>query len=291
MKKQLKQELKKPRTTTQNRTRQKYGLLFLLCLLLGTLFYPSLLRYQTSAPQRALAEGIRQESLGRMSDALQEYAALVRSDPAAAEAPEALYRIARIWQFDHEDPRRALLTYLQLERDYPASTHVQSVHESVAQILKYDLRDDMQAIGYFQRLIEEQAGTPDRYRYEIADSYVRLENYPQARIELENLLAEHPDSALVEEALHRKATILILENRAAEAQQDWLRLIEQFPHSNYVSQARFNLARLLEEQGELEEALEAYQQLEDFPRPRVLEEKIHHLLERLANRDEASNNG
>jgi TolA-binding protein len=259
--------------------------------LLGILLYPALLRYQASAPQRILAEGVRQESLGRMSAALQEYGVLVRNYPAAEEAPDALYRIARIWHYDLEDLQRALLTYLQLERDYPASSHVQSVRESVAQILKYDLRDDMQAIGYYQRLIEEQAGTSDRYRYEIADSYFRLENYPQARIELENLLAEHPDSALIEEGLHRKATILTMENRAVEAQQDWLRLIEQFPHSSYVSQARFNLARLLEEQGKLEEALEAYQQLEDFPRPRVLEEKIHHLLQRLANRDEASNNG
>lgn len=291
MKKQLKQDLKKPRTIQQNRNRKRYGLLFLLCLLLGTLLYPALLRYQASAPQRLLAEGIRQESLGRIPEALHGYGVLVRDYPGAEEAPEALYRIARIWQYDREDPQRALLTYLQLERDFPASSHVQGARESVAQILKYDLRDDMQAIGYYQRLIEDQAGTPDRYRYEIADSYFRLENYPQARIELENLLAEHPGSALIEEGLHRKATILTLENRAVEAQQDWLRLIEQFPHSSYVSQARFNLARLLEEEGKLQEALEAYQQLEDFPRPRVLEEKIRHLLQRLANRDEASNNG
>lgn len=194
--------------------------------------------------------------------------------------------MARLWHFDLQDPQRALLGYLQLERDYPDSSHIQQAREAAARIVKVDLRDDIQAIGYYLRLLDSGQGQLDQYLYEIADSYFRLENYPQARIELENLLSTYPDSPLIPEALHRKATILVLENRAEAASQDWQRLIAEFPDSGYAGRARFNIASLLEEKGELESALEQYRSLQGYPRPLLLEQKIDHLTRRIQNRKE-----
>lgn len=248
--------------------------------------YPRWQDYRSAEPQRLLARGIKLESLGRTTEALGDFQQVIARFPHEQVAPEALYRVARLWHFDLQDPQQALLTYLQLERDYPDNDHIQQAREAAARIVKIDLGDDMQAIGYYQRLLETDQGKPDQYLYEIADSYFRLQNYPQARIELENLLSTYPDSPLIPEVLHRKATILILENRTEEANQDWQRLVDDFPESNYAARAHFNMAVLLEERGELELALESYRNLRDYPRPLLLEQRIDHLTRRIHNRNE-----
>jgi len=64
-------------------------------------------------------------------------------------------------------------------------------------------------------------------------------------------------------------------------------LIEQFPDSSYSLQARFNLAKMLEEDDRLLEALDLYRQLEGYPRPALLQEKIKHLKKRIAEKKKA----
>lgn len=258
----------------------------MILLLTGVSGYVIWEGYRFSEPQRLLTKGVKQESLGRSPEALDSYRQIMTRYPQESVAAEALYRMARLWHFDLQDPQQALLKYLQLERDYTDSSHVQQAREAAARIVKIDLGDDIQAISYYQRLRDNRQGPLDQYLYEIADSYFRLENYPQARIELENLLSIYPDSSLIPEVLHRKATILVLENRTDEAYQDWRQLIENFPVSGYAGRARFNIASLLEEKGELESALEEYRSLENYPRPLLLEQKIDHLTRRIQNRNE-----
>lgn len=287
MKKQLKQDLKEHKTPT---TRIKATLFFVLTGLgigLVAAIYFFNVNQQPEA-QALMFLAAKQESLGHVEEALLNYKKVIQSFPEENEASEALFRSARIWQYDRQDPQRALVNYLLIERDYPDSSHQRAAHQAAAQIVKYDLRDDVQAIGYYQQLVENHPEQGDSYQFEIADSYFRLENYPQARVELELLLEQYPKSDLVADVLHRKAMILMIENRLDEAKQDWLRLIELFPHGSYSSQARFNMAKVHEEQGQLEEALELYQQLEDFPRPLLLEKKINHLQQRIAARNEVN---
>ncbi len=287
MKKQLSQELKEHKTP---KIRINAVLLLVLTgiALAGTMYYLQFM--QKPEAQTFMQRAAQQESLGQIEEALLSYDRVINAFPQGKEAPEALLRTARIWHHDRSDPQQALVNYLLLERDYPDSPQQQVAQENAARIVKYDLRDDAAAIGYYQRLLDKHPQQGDRYQYEIADSYLRLENYPQARIELEQLLNLFPESELTADALHRKAMILMIENRPDEAKQVWQDLIDLFPQGSYSSQARFNLARLHEEQGELEEALEGYRQLENFPRPGLLQQKIRHLEQRSAVRNEVTEN-
>ncbi len=239
---------------------------------------------QLSAPQRLFSEGIKQESRGNIDAAEKSYRDIYQHYPRSQEAAEARLRVGKIWQYDRQDGQRALLNYLQLEHDYPDSPLILTAREEAARIVKYTLRDYSRAIEFYQRLLDLNAGQPDRYYYEIADCYFRLENYPQARIELEILLENFPDSPLVPDVLYRKGGVLLLEGRAAAAQKDWRSLIEQYPDSSYQLQARFNLAELLEEGGALEEALQSYQKIEGFSHPELLQKKIDHLKQRIADK-------
>ena len=236
------------------------------------------------APQRLFSLGIKQESLSEIGAAEKIYRDIYQHYPQAPEAAEALFRSGKIWQYTHRDGQRALLSYLQLEHDYPDSPLVLPAREEAAWIVKYTLKDDSRAIEFYQRLLDLNTGQLDQYYYEIADCYFRLENYTQARIELEILLEKFPDSPLTPDVLYRKGGILLLEGRTTAAQQNWQSLIDQYPDSSYRLQARFNLAKLLEEQGDLEEALQSYRQIEGFSHPLLLQKKIDHLEQRIAEK-------
>lgn len=259
----------------------------MILLLVAAGLYPSYQRWQQSAPQRLLAKATELESLGQISSAEESYLQLAEKYVGSAEAAEALFRRAKLQQYDQHDVRRALLTYLQLEKDYPHSQFLLAAREESAHIVKFALRDYPQAIVFYQRLIDLGQGPLDRYLYELGDCYFRLENYTQARIEFETLIEDYPHSALVADALFRKGGLLVLENRNSEARQIWEQLIELYPESSYRPQTEFNLAKLLEEEDRLVDALEKYRQLTDFPRPAMLQEKIDHLEKRIAAKKKA----
>ena len=242
---------------------------------------------QLTAPQKLFSQAIEQESLGKLSAAEKSYREIYQRYPQTEEAIEALFKIGKIYQYDYQDEQKALLSYLQLEHDYPNSPLVLPAREEAAQIVKYILRDYSRAIEFYQRLLDLNTGTPDQYYYEIADCYFRLENYPQARIELEALLELYPESPLSAAALYRRGGILLLEGETAAARQNWQQLIENYPKNKYRIQAEFDLVKLLEEEDRLQEALQRYQQLEREAEPSLLQEKIEHLQQRIAAKKEA----
>ncbi len=253
-------------------------------MLFAGLAYPVCRQQQITAPQRLLSQGIKDESLGQLTLAEKSYREIYNKHPDAPEAAEALLKIARIEQFDFQDDQKALLNYLLLEHDYPESSLVLPAREAAAQIIKYSLHDYSRAIEFYQRLLELGNGTPDRYRYEIADCYFRRKNYQQARIELETLLEKHPDSPLVADALYRRGGLFLLEGDGAAARRDWHRLIESYPASQYRFMAEFELGRQLEEEGLFAEALHHYQRLAAEKKTLLLSDKITHLQQQIAKK-------
>ena len=279
----MKKEIQQEARTKKSRVKLWFIVVLIFSASIVALLY-GYRQQQLTAPHRLFTLGIKQESLGKIDAAEKSYRDIYQHYPDAQEAAEALLRSGKIWQYNYRDGQRALLSYLQLEHDYPDSPQVLSAREEAAWIVKYTLKDDSRAIEFYQRLLDLNTGQLDQYYYEIADCYFRLENYPQARIELEILLQKFPDSSLAPDVLYRKGGILLLEGRTTAAQQDWQSLIDQYPDSSYRLQARFNLAKLLEEQGELEEALQSYRQISGFSHPRLLQKKIKHLEQRIAEK-------
>jgi len=284
---QLKKQLKQRELQARRRKPRRWSWLLLLVALLLAVFYPLYRQYQLTVPLRLFNEGMTLESRGELEAAQQRYQRLYHAYPESEQTVEALLRVGRIQQYGRRLEQQALLSYLQLEHDFPEHPLVLAAREEAAGIVKYSLRDYSRAIGFYQRLLEHENGRGDQYLYEIADCYFRLDNYTQARIELETLLKQYPQSSLIADVLYRKGGLLLLENRLDAARQDWLQLIAQFPESSYGMQARFNLATLLEEDDLLQDALDAYQQLQNFPRPDLLKEKIEHLKKRIASKQKA----
>ncbi len=280
MKQQNRQRLK---TNKSNRWLWSLPLLGLLAAGL----WPVYQQHQRSNPERWLNEAIKLESSGKFAAAQKLYQQLYVNYPQASQAPMALLRSGRIWQLDRQHDQQALLSYLQLEHDYPQSPLVLSAQREAAKLVKYSLRDFSRAIEYYQRLLDADPQAGDEYLYEIADCYFRLDNYNQARIEFDSLLQNYPQSSLGATVLFRKGGLHLLEKQLDQAHHSWQQLLELYPQSDYALQARFNLAKLLEEQSLLQDALQQYQQLDDFPQQQLLREKIERLKKRIAAKKKA----
>ncbi len=285
MKKELNQQNRQHLQAKKNNKRWLWSIPLLALLAAGLL--PIYQQRQLSAPERWLNQGARLEAEGEFVAAQQLYQQLYADYPQAEQAPQALLRSGRIWRLDRQHDQQALLSYLQLEHGYPRSPLVLTAQQEAAKLVKYSLRDFSRAIEYYQRLLDADPSAGDDYLYQIADCYYRLDNYNQARIELDSLLQGYPQSALRATALYRKGGLHLLEKQLEQAQQSWQQLVDQHPQSEYAVQARFNLAKLLEEQSRLSEALQQYQQLSDFPQQQLLEDKIERLKKRIAAKKEA----
>jgi len=255
-----------------------FGFLLTVALVFG---YRS---YQQTAPERLFTKGLTLESKDRPERAMSSYERLFSGYPEASQAPEALFRAARISRLDLRQDQQALFLFLKLEHDYPESDFVFRAQREAAELTKYRLRDFAQAIVIYQRLIDQETEDGDRILYEIADSYFRLNNFSQARIELDAFLERFPESSLRAEVLYRYANALLLDNMRGEARDGFNRLIENFPKSSYALEARFSLAEMLEGEERLKDALKAYRALKDYPQQDLLRGKISRLEQRIAKK-------
>lgn len=282
----LKKELKrKGPGAKKNRQRGIRLILAILvcCLLLIALAF-GYRSYQETIPGRLYSKGLALESQGRPEQALSSYERLFGSYGESPMAPEALYRAARIARFDLRQDKKALLFFLQLEHDYPDSEFVAKAQQEAAELSKNRLRDYAQAIVIYQRLLDSGMQGGDRIQYEIADSYFRLNNYSQARIEFEALLERFPESPLCPEVLFRRANAAFLDGQNDAARAGYQELIDSYPGNPYSVEARFSMAEILETEEKLKEALKAYRTLKGYPQQVLLEEKIKHLEERIAKK-------
>jgi TolA-binding protein len=158
----------------------------------------------------------------------------------------------------------------------------------VAEIYKNRLRDYPRAIVAFQKLLDSGAEDGDRIQYEVADTYFRLENYEQARIEFESLLKNYPGSPLLPEVAYRIAVTWSLEGQPKEAESAFRRVVERWPESTYALEAQFGLATSLEEREELREALALLEALKkNYPNTEAVKKKIEQVQERMRKKKKA----
>jgi TolA-binding protein len=178
--------------------------------------------------------------------------------------------------------QEALLAYLSLERDYAATSQAGEARRQVAELYKYRLDDQSRAIAVFQTLLDEAGDDTDRLQYEVADSYFRLNNFEQARIEFETLLRQYPTSALLPEVQYRVAVTYALDGEAEAAMAAFREVTTRWPQNPYSVEARFGLATVLEERDRLRDALTILEELRGaYPNQQALTQRIEHLKGRI----------
>lgn len=287
MKKQLLQE----ELRRKRRKSPVYRLLIILvpiCLLLmaGGLWY-----YYATLDQRLYAAYNQAEELiltGDYDRAVDLYRGIYDDHPDFALAAKSLFRTGEVQNLFIKQYHDALLSFLRLEKDYPDSPHVLPALEQEADIYKNRLRDYGRAAALYQKLVDRERAPGDRFLYELADCYFRLNNFEQARIEFENMLKVWPDSGYATEVRYRIGVAYSLEGQLQAAEEVFRQVIEDFSGDPFATEARFSLASVLEEQERLRESLKILEELEkDYPNPEALARKKEQVEERIKKKKRA----
>ena len=255
------------------------GALLLIVLAAGIFWYRASI---DGILEQRYQKGLALRAAGAFADAAEQLRDLHARHPEFSRAPEALLQAAEVQHLSLGRYQEALHDYLSLERDYPGSPQAAEARRQVAELYKYRLGDQVQAISAYQQLIEAGEENADRLQYEVADSYFRLNNFEQARIEFENLLRSYPASSLAPEVQFRIAMIYSLEGSAENAMKAYSEVSTRWPKSSYAVEARFGLASVLEERERLRDALAILEGLQGaYPNQEALTQRIARLRDRI----------
>lgn len=278
----LREELRRRR---KNSRRPLFLAVFLLLAVLAGAYYIA------TAEQRLEDRLVRAEALvaaGQYEEAIAGFRALGERHPDDSRAPRALFRAAEVLNVYQHRYQEAILGYLLVEKDYPESTEALAAQQAVADIYKNRLQDYGRAIVALQKLLDGGAPAGDRIQYEVADSYFRLNNFEQARIEFDSLLKGYAESPLVPEVRYRIAVAHSLEGNSKEAEKAFRALAEDLPESPYATEARFALAAVFEERDELRAALAILEGLRgNYPNAEALAKKTEQVRERIGKKKRA----
>jgi len=145
----------------KTRNRKKTALFcFALLFVLVSFFV-----WKNFRPVHLLQQGISFEQDKQFDQALSSYKQLLETELPNTEKATALYRIARIYQYEQKNYQSALFFYLRLEKKYPQTQYINQARVESADLLKFQQQDCQQAIPFYQRLIEHKSSLADRSQY------------------------------------------------------------------------------------------------------------------------------
>ena len=238
--------------------------------------------------ERDFQQGQELVEQGDYPAAVALFQGIYQRHPTFHLAPQALFQAGEVLNLFEQRYPEALLAYLMVEKDYPETAVAHKARRQVAEIYKYRLRDYAKAVVAYQRLLDGGVTDGDRIQYELADSYFRLNNFEQARIEFESLLKNWPKSALVPEVRYRIATVYVLEGNLQAAETAFRGVIHDWPDNPFALEARLGLAGALEEGERLLDALQVLEQLRGvYPNKEILEKRISQVQERIRKKKKA----
>lgn len=287
----MKKKLLQEELNRKRRNSPLYRLLVVIVPLFLLISAASIGYYYATLDQRLynsfnLAEELILE--GEYSNAVELYRRIYDEHPDFDLAAKSLYRAGEVQNLFINQYHAALLAFLRLEKEYPDSPHVLPALEQEADIYKNRLRDYGRAAALYQKLVDREREPADRFLYELADCYFRVNNFEQARIEFENLLKMWPDSAYVAEVRYRVGVAYSLEGDLNAAEKVFLQVIKDLPDDPFATEALFSLASVLEEQERLREALKILNNLEGvYPNADAVEQKKAQVEERIKTKKRA----
>jgi tetratricopeptide (TPR) repeat protein len=140
-----------------------------------------------------------------------------------------------------------------------------------------NVNDYESAIAQFNRFIALSKRKHDNNlaRLKVAKSYFYLNNFYQAKVEIDDILSNKPDSDLKFDTYILKASVLQSEKLYKEAAEVYEKLFEEFPAKSEKEQVYLNLAIVYQDNKDFNKAIETLKKYRDkHNNPEFIDEKI-----------------
>ncbi len=221
--------------------------------------------------------------LGKNADALSHYRIVVekyQKDPVAIRSAQAA---ARISHYELKRFTDAIYFYRHIILYAPNEADRVDAQKKIAELYFSQTLDYTQAIIEYSRLLElpHTSKEDEAYRFAIARSYFYLNNFFQANVEIDRILASRPSDDLAFDALLLKSNIYLTMKKLDDAIVSLKELIAKYPVRSKNETIGLVLAICYEEQKNFGKAVETLEAIKsDYPRKGFIEGKIKALKER-----------
>ncbi len=200
-------------------------------------------------------------------------------NPQSEWAPKALFRSGTIYYLYLKDYEEAVEDFAYLIYYYPKHKLAFDAQVNIIEIYMDKLEDYPQAIVEIQRLLENYPNKNgmDQYQYMLAQCFYSMRDFDQTRLEYLILLDSYPDTELRPQVYYDIANTYFIEGsgKLDKAIEYYQKVIDEYPESDLLNECNFYIAASLEEKGELYEALIIYEELLGvYQNPRVIELRI-----------------
>ena len=220
---------------------------------------------------------------GKNEDAFTHYKTVVdryQRDPLAIKSAQ---QAARIAHYELKKFPEAVHFYRHIILYAPSESDRIEAQKKVAELFFSQTLDYTQAIIEYSRLLElpHSAKEDETYRFAIARAYFYLNNFFQATVEIDKILASRPSADLAFDALLLKSNIYLTTKKLDDAINSLKELIAKYPARAKTETIGLVLAICYEEQKNFAKAIETLESIKnDYPRKGFIEGKIKALKER-----------
>src|SRR3989338_8501440 len=160
-----------------------------------------------------IEQGDKRTFEGKYAESAEYFRKAIALNPENEAGLKALYKLGYVSESYLEDFDTAIVSYNEFIRNSRASVSVYEVQKRLANIYFDHKQDSEKSVVSYKNLLTMAANGPesDLFQFRIAQSYFRINNFEQARIEYENLLGQFPRSSYVPRARYEIANSYYME--------------------------------------------------------------------------------
>lgn len=226
---------------------------------------------------RRMEEADAMVGIGNHDAARDIYFDVAASCPQSERCAEALLRVGEIEVNIKGRPDNALEAYERVIEFFPLKEAGRVARERRAALFERK-GDYLGAAEEYAQLLQyfPQNKNAAYHLLRLGESFVALGNYKQARSELKGLIASDSiDKKIRAEAFFAFAESYFLEGRLGLAEKVYQRLINGFPQSELIPEARMKIATCREERGFMGDAVRSMEAAKKgFSNEKIIQERL-----------------
>lgn len=218
---------------------------------------------------------------GYFGAAIEEYYKIIENHPNSKFARKSYYKLGYTYHRYLNKKRNAIDVYSALFYLYPDSIEARLAREDRAEIFSSTGKHRRAIEDYDTLLQTSPADKTNKLQYLIAMEYISMNDFMQARIELQEILNRSPDKKMLPNIHYRIAAAYHLEGSLDDAIENYEKVINNYPRTRLAIEARLQKGISLGEAGYFEEAISELKMIEPvYPNREALLKRIELLEQR-----------
>jgi len=217
----------------------------------------------SSRIDRALKSADALRGAQNFDAALSAYQSIIKKFPGKPKLSKVYLHLGDLYFYNLKENDHAVDTYNVVLQKWPLSSDAALAMQHLAELYGQESRYD-RVIEMYSDLLKYFPENPDRYSFmhEIAAMYLKMNNFIQARLELQPLLNDKDVPADIQaQSWYDMGETYFLEGNESQAITYYKKVIELFPKSTLVPMAKLQMAQ-------------CYEDLNDLPNAVALEREI-----------------